>query len=170
VSLVFVVCAIPAGNLGTHFGRRRTIMLGLLLMATLIAAIGFSPVPLLKTSLFALPGLGTISLLALLMMGVGLAWALVIIHPLPMLSNMVDNSRVGTYTGLYYAFMSFAAIVGPILNGWVVESNGKNYNSVMLFAPFAFALAWALMWGVKEPRNLEKNPDETLQSIANQPL
>lgn len=159
VSLIFVIFAIPSGNLGARIGRRRTIMAGLILMAALIALIHVTPVATLKKSLFSVPGIGAISVIAIMLMGVGLAWALVIIHPLPMLSTMVDNSRVGTYTGLYYGFTSLAAIIGPILNGWVVEVSGKNYNSVMLFAPFAFAFAWLLMWGVREP------PNSTLDSL-----
>lgn len=152
LSLVFVIFAIPSGNLGTRIGRRRAIMIGLVMMTTLIALIYVLPVGQLKTPLFALPVLGTISIISALLMLVGIAWALVIIHPLPMLSNMVDNSRLGTYTGLYYGFTSLAAILGPNLNGLIIQLSGKNYNSVMLFAPFAFALAWFLMWGVKENR------------------
>lgn len=154
LSLVFVIFAIPAGNLGGIIGRRRTIMIGLTMMATLTATIYFLPVSLLKTQLFVIPlvprALGTVSVVGALLMVVGIAWALVIIHPLPMLSNMVDNSRLGTYTGLYYGFTSLAAIIGPNLNGWIIKWSGDNYNTVMLFAPFTFALAWALMWGVKE--------------------
>lgn len=152
ISLVFVIFAIPAGNLGTEIGRRRTIMLGLVLLSGLLATIYFLPVFTLKQVLFRLPILGEISVIALLLMGVGLAWALVIIHPLPMLANMVDNARVGTYTGLYYAFTSFAAILGPLLNGYIVQKTGGNYNNVMIFGAICFALAWALMWIVKEPQ------------------
>ncbi len=166
LSLVFVIFAVPSGNLGTKFGRRRTIMTGLLMMTTLIGLIYVLPVASLKTPLFTIPVFGTISIVGALLMLVGIAWALVIIHPLPMLSNMVDNSRLGTYTGLYYGFTSLAAIIGPNLNGWVVEWSGRNYNTVMLFAPFSFALAWALMWGVKETQAEENSENDlSLQSI-----
>jgi MFS family permease len=79
----------------------------------------------------------------------GLAWALIIIHPLPMLSNMTDASRLGTYTGLYYLFTSLAAIAGPNLNGLLVQLSGGNYNTVMLFSAVLLGVAWGLMWGVR---------------------
>ncbi len=151
-ALAFVVFAIPAGNLGAKFGRRRTIMLGLLMMAALIALIYFLPATQLKTPLFSARALRALTLMDAILLLVGLSWALVIIHPLAMLSNLVDNARLGTYTGLYYGFTSLAAIIGPNLNAKVVQHSGGDYNTVMIFAPFTFILAWALMWGVREPK------------------
>ena len=65
---------------------------------------------------------------------------------------MVDLTvwaRVGTYTGLYYLFSTLSAIVGPNINGWVVQLTGNNYNNVMLVAPLFFLVAFLLMIGVR---------------------
>ena len=43
---------------------------------------------------------------------------------------MTDNSKVGTYTGLYYLFSTLAAIAGPNINGWIVYLTGNNYGLV----------------------------------------
>ncbi len=153
-ALIFVLFAIPAGNLGAKIGRRFTIMSGLILMAAVMFLIYSLPVALLKTPLFALPVLGIVPVLGALLMLLGIAWALIIIHPLPMLADMVDERRIGTYTGLYYLFTSLAAIVGPNLNGWIVERRGGDYNTVMLFAPVCLTIAWALMHGVRERKFL----------------
>lgn len=149
ISLVFVICAVPSGALAARVSRRAIVTSGLFLMSAVLLAIYFVPPQTLKLPLFAAPVLGVVPVLGALLMVVGIAWALVIIHPLPMLSDMVDNSRLGTYTGLYYLFTSLAAIVGPIVNGLVVQKCGGNYNVVMLFSPLALLLAAALMSGVK---------------------
>jgi MFS family permease len=149
LSLVFIAFALPAGSLSAKIGRRITMMLGLLLMAALLLVIYFVPAPTLTRELFALPLLGSVPVVGALLMGVGIAWAMIIIPPLPMLSDMTDAKRIGTYTGLYYLFTSLAAIAGPNINGWIVAKSNQNYNVVMLFAPVMLLAAWGLMWGVK---------------------
>ncbi len=77
------------------------------------------------------------------------AWAFINIHALPMILDMTDDARIGTYTGLYYLFSTFAAILGPNLNGWMVQLNGGNYNAVMLLGAISMAIAFVLVLGVK---------------------
>lgn len=149
LSFIFVVFAVPSGAIGSRFGRRNTIMVGLAMMCALVMAVYAIPVPHLKRVLFELPLLGNISIASILFMLVGIAWALVIIHPLPMLSDMTDDSRLGTYTGLYYLFTSLAAIIGPNLYGLIVEMNGQDYNKVMLFSPLSLGLGLLLLFGVR---------------------
>lgn len=146
ISLVFVLFAVPSGNLAARFDRRAIVLSGLLLMSALLVLIYFLPVPLLQRVLLTLPILGDVPVLGALLMVVGIAWALIIIHPLPMLSDLADENRLGTYTGMYYLFTSLAAIAGPNLNGWVVAASGNNYNTVMLFAPVCLLMAGALLW------------------------
>ena len=62
---------------------------------------------------------------------------------------MTDATRVGTYTGLYYLFSTLSAIVGPNVNGWIVQLTGKNYNTIMLVAPIFMGLALLMMLGVR---------------------
>ena len=81
-------------------------------------------------------------------MGAGVAWALININSLPMVVDMVDDARIGTYTGLYYLFATMAAIFGPNVNGWIIQLTGNNYNSIMLVAPTFMFLALLMMFGV----------------------
>nr|MBI2904040.1 hypothetical protein [Chloroflexota bacterium] len=60
-----------------------------------------------------------------------------------------EDSRVGTYTGLYYLFSTLSAIAGPNVNGWIIQLTGKNYNSIMIVAPIFMAVALVLMVGVR---------------------
>ncbi len=77
----------------------------------------------------------------------GLAWSLVNINSLPMVVDISTSEEVlGTYTGLYYVAATLAA-VGPILNGWVIDLTGRNYNMIFLVTPGFFVLAILCMLG-----------------------
>ncbi|MBC8330863.1 MAG: MFS transporter, partial [Anaerolineae bacterium] len=130
-------------------GRRVTISAGLILLAALIGVMFVLPPGLLATPLTKLPVLGTVRVISLLLMGSGIAWALININSLPMVVDMVEDARIGTFTGLYYLFSTMAAIAGPNINGWIIQLSNKNYNSVMLVAPLFMIGALILMWGVR---------------------
>jgi Na+/melibiose symporter-like transporter len=149
LSLIFVIFAIPAGILGARIGRRLTISIGLILMAGVMLMMFLSPVELLNQLLVTLPVLGKVPVIGLLLMVAGGSWALININSLPMVVDMTDASRLGTYTGLYYLFSTLSAIVGPNLNGWIIELTGRNYNSIMLVAPLFMLIALFLMAGVR---------------------
>ena len=55
---------------------------------------------------------------------------------------------LGTYTGLYYIAGTLAAVVGPILNGWVIDLTGQNYSMIFVVTPAFFILAILCMLGV----------------------
>lgn len=63
---------------------------------------------------------------------------------------MTDAARIGTYTGLYYLFSTLSQIVGPNLNGLIIEFSGNNYNNIMLAAPIFMLVALILMTGVRK--------------------
>jgi MFS family permease len=149
LSLIFVLFALIAGLIGSRIGRKNTILIGITIMGLLLAGIYFSPAEWLTTVLTTLPVLGQIPILSIFLMAAGAAWALININSLPMVVDMVDNVRIGAYTGLYYLFSTLAAIAGPNINGWIIEATGNNYNSSMLLAPGFFALAFIMMLGVK---------------------
>jgi maltose/moltooligosaccharide transporter len=149
LSLLFVLFAFAAGFIGARIGRRVTISFGLLLLATMISALYVLPAATLATELTILPVLGTIRVISLFLMGAGIAWALININSLPMVVDMVQNARIGTFTGLYYLFATLAAIAGPNINGWIVQLTGNDYSNVMLVAPFFMLIALFLMWGVR---------------------
>ena len=71
-----------------------------------------------------LPVLGNVHFISILLMGAGIAWALININSLPMVVDLTTAARVGTFTGLYYLFSTFSAIVGPNLNGLIVTLAG----------------------------------------------
>ncbi|MCF6278616.1 MAG: MFS transporter [Anaerolineales bacterium] len=149
LSLFFVLSALIAGFVGGKFGRRRTISTGIFLLGSLIFAIYLIPPATLTVILTKLPVLGEIPVISLFLMGSGIAWALININSLPMVVDMVEDARVGTYTGLYYLFSTLAAILGPNVNGWIIQLTDTNYNSIMLMAPVFMLLALLMMRGVQ---------------------
>ncbi len=149
LSLFFVLFALLAGVIGAKIGRQRTIRLGLGLLVLVLSAIFFLPPATLTTVIGKLPVLGTIPILSLLLMAGGTGWALININSLPMVVDLTDASRIGTYTGLYYLFSTLSAIAGPNINGLVIQLTGRNYNLIMLLAPLFMLIALWLMWGVR---------------------
>ena len=149
LSLFFVLFALVSGFIGGKFGRRVTISAGITLLAILIGVMFVLPPDTLAAPLTKLPVLGTVRVVSLFLMGAGIAWALININSLPMVVDMVEDARIGTYTGLYYLFSTLAAIAGPNVNGWVIQLTGNNYNTIMLVAPIFMALALLLMLGVR---------------------
>jgi MFS-type transporter involved in bile tolerance (Atg22 family) len=96
-----------------------------------------------------LPVLGVVPVIGLFLMIAGIAWALININSLPMVVDMTTAARIGTFTGLYYLFSTFSAIVGPNLNGLIIQFSGNNYNLVMAVGAVFMAVALVLMLGVK---------------------
>ncbi len=133
-SLTFIAFSIPGGMLAERWGRRRTILTGLVALSALLILASFLP------NLYAIG--------AILFLG-GMAWALININSLPMIVDIAPDDRLlGTYTGLYYISGTLAAIVGPILNGWIIDATGKNYNTIFWVAPASMIVAIACMWFV----------------------
>jgi maltose/moltooligosaccharide transporter len=133
-SLTFILFSIPGGMLAERWGRRRTILTGLVALTLLLILASFVP------SVYAIA--------AIMFLG-GAAWALININSLPMIVDIAPDDRLlGTYTGLYYISGTLAAIVGPILNGWIIDASGKNYNTIFWVAPAFMLLAIGCMWFV----------------------
>ena len=130
-NVTFLLFAIPSGYVAARFGRRRTILAGLIVFGALLITAYFLP------NLYVVIGA--------LALG-GIAWSLVNINSLPMVVDISPSETVlGTYTGIYYVAGTLAAVVGPILNGWIVEAAGNNYNLIFAVTPAFFLLAIVLM-------------------------
>ncbi len=149
LSLLFVLFALPAGYIGKAFGRRRTIMLGIIFMAACVSLLFLLPADTLTIVLTKLPVLGTVPVIGVILMVVGIAWALININSLPMVVDMTDDLHIGTFTGLYYLFSTLAAIIGPTMYGWIVDFSGGQYNLVMLVSPLFLIFALVCMAFVK---------------------
>jgi maltose/moltooligosaccharide transporter len=132
--MVFIIFAIPSGFIAGRFGRRRTIITGLVAFSVLLVVAYFVP---------------SYAVIATMMALGGIAWALVNINSLPMIVDIAPTAvLLGTYTGLYYLASQLAAVVGPTLNGIIIDATGRNFNMIFFVAPFFFVLAILCMLGV----------------------
>lgn len=148
---MFILFAVPAGYLGTRYGRKRTITVGLVVFGMLLVIAAFVPNTTVVTIIL---GIG------------GAAWALVNINSLPMVVDITDDERLlGTYTGMYYFASMSAAIAGPVLNGIIIDLSGSNYNMIFFVTPFFFALAVVCMLMVtRGEAHAEQSPVISRQS------
>lgn len=157
--LFFVLSAIPSGYVAGKLGRKTTISIGLITITIILILLYITPAEALLVGIAPLPLVGiplveggarmlTLAGTFLILSGIG--WAFININSLPMIVDLTNAARIGTFTGLYYLFSTFSAIVGPNLNGWAVQLTNGNYNIIMLIAPFFMMVAFGLMMGVKK--------------------
>ena len=133
--IAFMIFAIPAGFVGTRFGRKRTIIAGLAIFTS---------------TLIIINTLDSIAAITILLAIGGASWALVNINSLPMMIDSSTNElMLGTFTGLYYIASQSAAIIGPPITGWVVDLAGGDFRQIFVVVPFFFGLAILAMLFVK---------------------
>ena len=132
-----IVSYLPAGMLATRFGRKKTILAGVgLLAATFCSCFVYT----LFSDAFS-PALYVIFVL------VGMAWATINVNSLPMVVEMCKKSDVGKFTGYYYAFSMAAQIVTPVVAGWLLEH--VDYRALFPYATAAVVCALVTMTQVR---------------------
>ena len=156
--LLFVIFAIPSGIIASKIGRRTAISIGIILLTAVLIGLYIIPATTLLSPVSRLPLVGIplveggprmLTIAGVLLMFGGIAWAFININSLPMVVDMTSMARVGTYTGLYYLFSTLSAIIGPNVNGWIIQLTNNNYNNIMLVAPIFMVVALVLMLGVR---------------------
>lgn len=138
ISLSFIVFALPAGLLGTTFGRRPVIVAGLMGLTIILGA-----------AYFLIQGASTFVVVLVI---AGLFWALVNVNSLPLVYDFGDERQIGAFTGLYYFSSQLAAVLGPTLGGLVVDFMGDQYRWMFVFSAFFMALALIVMLRMKSPK------------------
>ena len=132
-----ILSFIPAGFLAAAIGRKKTILIGVALMACSYFA-GF---------VFTLVNPTFSPLLYVLFACVGIGWAFISVNSLPMVLEMCSDAECGKYTGYYYTFSMAAQIVTPIVAGFLLANVG--YTILFLYATFFAVLAFITMLFVK---------------------
>lgn len=136
-----IVTFIPAGNIASRIGRKKTILMGVGLLTCCFfsafvytcVAHSFSPILL---ALFAL---------------VGVAWAMINVNSLPMVVEMCKGCDVGKFTGYYYTFSMAAQTVTPIIAGTLL--NRVSYKALFPYATLFVAASFVTMQFVKHGDN-----------------
>jgi Na+/melibiose symporter-like transporter len=125
-----IICFIPSGMVAANIGRKKTILLGVVIMAMSFFG-GF---------VFTLVHPSFSRFLYVLFACVGIGWAFINVNSLPMVVEMCKGSDIGKFTGYYYTFSMAAQIVTPIVAGWLLRHVGylTLFPYATLFAAFAF--------------------------------
>src|SRR5690554_3224466 len=109
-SLSFVLFAIPAGLLGSKWGKAPIMLIGLILLPIIFIIIPFVP---------AING--SFLLLQIVLFLGGIAWSFINVQAYPLVSDLGGKNKIGYFTGLYYLFSMAAAIVAPSFLGLLMD-------------------------------------------------
>lgn len=131
-SLAFLLFAIPSGWLGSKYGKKKMILIGVSGLFLVFASIPFVE--------------SLLMLRILLIIGGGF-WACININSYPFVISTGREQSIGTRTGLYYLVSSLAAISSPPLIGLMVDIFG--YASLFYCASFGMLLALGCLLMVK---------------------
>ena len=132
-----IISYIPIGSLAHRIGRKRTIMIGIVLLASCFAAgyfltTAFSSINAIMFVVFAL---------------VGFAWAAINVNSLPMVVEMCRGSDIGKFTGYYYTASMAAQVVTPILAGFLMRN--ISYKVLFPYAALFVIFSFVTMTQVK---------------------
>jgi MFS-type transporter involved in bile tolerance (Atg22 family) len=127
-SVTFMVTSVVSGLLAARIGRRRTIRIGIAIVAVILV------VSLFLRKFGPLAGVFVVG---------GFGWALINVNSLPMVVDMTTVEKVGGYTGLYYFSSQAANIVAPWAAGLLIDVFG--YPALMVFSAAMFAVSFIMM-------------------------
>ena len=122
-----IVSYIPVGIISSRLGRKKTILAGIIILASAFFIGNFitpDTPEIIMYPVFVLAGIG---------------WATINVNSFPMVVELAKGGDVGKYTGYYYTASMSAQIVAPILSGFLYDLIGMRY----VF--FAFGTVFVLL-------------------------
>lgn len=146
-----VICYIPAGIIAGKIGRKKTISIGLFVMAACFIALSFFK----SAGLFMLP----------FFIIIGFGYACVVVNNFPIIWEMSKGSDIGKYTGYYYTASMTAQIVTPIIAGYFIETLEK-YQVLLPYAAAAMVLSYITLLEVKHGDTKPEQPKEKIEMFA----
>ena len=132
-----IISYIPIGIIASRIGRRKTIRIGIVLLAACflggyVLTTTYTSINLIMFLVFAL---------------VGFAWAAINVNSLPMVVEMCKGSDIGKFTGYYYTASMAAQVVTPILAGTLMRR--IDYRVLFPYAAFFVAMSFVTMLFVR---------------------
>ena len=149
-TIAAIAAFVPLGFISGKLGRKKTVLLGILLMTACYAvAIAIRVQTPIMYAIFGLVGIG---------------WAAINVNSYPMVVEMSRGSDVGKYTGLYYTFSMAAQITTPLLSGLLIDKLGIGYSVLFPYAVLFSALSFVTMSLV---RHGDVKPQKTASVLEN---
>lgn len=147
-----IISYVPVGFLAQKIGRKKSILIGVGLLASAFFGATFmnanSSVILLDV-LFALAGIG---------------WATINVNSFPMVVELASGGNVGKFTGYYYTASMAAQIVTPILSGAVMDLFG-SMRPLFYYATIFVAIAFITMLFVKHGDSKPAPKDTFIENL-----
>ncbi len=147
-----IVSYIPVGIVASKVGRRKTILAGVIILASAFFLGNFvtSRTPeFIMFPIFILAGIG---------------WATINVNSFPMVVELAKSGNVGKYTGYYYTASMSAQIVAPILSGFLYDLLGMRYT-FFGFGTVFVALAFITMFFVRHGDSKIENTKSALEML-----
>lgn len=152
-TVVAILSFVPLGFLSGKLGRKKTVLLGILLMTVCYLSAIFltrqTPV------MYAIFGL------------VGVGWAAINVNSFPMVVEMCSGGNVGKYTGFYYTASMAAQVATPMLSGLLMDKLGMHvlFPYATIFVALAFVTMLLVHHGDSKP--VAKQGLEALEDMDN---
>ena len=132
-----IISYIPIGSIAHKIGRKKTIMIGIIMLASCFAA-GF----------FLTTAFSSINAIMFIVFALGgFAWAAINVNSLPMVVEMCRGSDIGKFTGYYYTASMAAQVVTPILAGFLMRN--VSYKVLFPYAAVFVLLSFMTMTQVR---------------------
>ena len=132
-TIAAIVSYLPIGIISNKIGRKKTILIGVVLLGVCFFGAG----------LYANYHWTMIVFFGM----IGFAWAAINVNSLPMVIEIASAGEVGKYTGLYYTFSMSAQVITPVLSGILLEY--VSYRTLFPYAVFFTICAFITMSQVK---------------------
>lgn len=139
-----IISYIPIGHLSTKFGRKKTILVGIIILFSAFFIGCFLVEP---------TGIGKILVYAVMALA-GIGWATINVNSFPMVVEMSQGGNIGKYTGIYYTASMAAQIATPILSGIIMDGFGTMtvlFPYCCAFCVFAFITMLFVKHGDSKP-------------------
>lgn len=144
-----IISYIPIGALSSHIGRKKTILIGVVLLALCYLCASFYNSYHVSMNIF----FGII----------GFAWAAINVNSFPMVVEIASSGDVGKYTGYYYTFSMAAQVFTPILSGYLLEH--VSYRTLFPYSVFFSILAFFTMLMVKHGDSKPQKKGSVLENF-----
>lgn len=132
-TIAAIVSYLPIGIISSKIGRKKTILIGVVLLGVCFFGAGlYSNYHWTMIVFFGM---------------IGFAWAAINVNSLPMVIEIASAGEVGKYTGLYYTFSMSAQVITPVLSGILLEY--VSYRTLFPYAVFFTICAFITMSQVK---------------------
>ena len=110
-----IVSYIPVGIIASKIGRKKTILAGIIMLATAFFC-----------GIFVTPATPEIVMYPVFSLA-GIGWATINVNSFPMVVELAKNGDVGKYTGYYYTASMAAQVFAPIFSGILYDLLGMRY-------------------------------------------